>query len=131
MVTVFPSEIQEIVWGRLNVLVATSDDAGTIVYANTNVANLYGYLPGELVGKSVDDLVPVAAQNRHRAHRIAFNANPTERAMGERLSLEGRHKNGSTFAVRIQLIPCVLRTNPVTIAIIYAMPGGADAASRA
>ena len=126
MITVFPSQVQEILWARSHVLVASSDEVGTIVYANDNLTNLFGYLPGELATKTVDDLVPAATATKHRTHRAGFNRRPSERAMGERLPLQGMRKDGTLFAVRIHLIPCFMGGAPVTIAVVYPMPAEAE-----
>lgn len=119
--TLFPSEVEGLIISRIAYLVALSDDTGEIVMANDNCTRLYGYLPGELVGKSVDDLVAPELKAVHREHRIRFNRNPVERAMGERMILQGRRKDGTTFTVRIQLIPCVIRGTAVTVAKVYPM----------
>ncbi len=127
MITVFPSEIQEIIWGRSNVIVAQADGLGHIIFATDRANQLYGYLPGELLGKSIDELLPQNKTTEHRDHRIRFNKHPVERAMGERIPLQGRRKDGTLFSVRIHLIPCFVRPGtPVTIAIVYPMQEGAD-----
>lgn len=119
MITVFPSEVRDIILDRLNYLVALSDATGEIVLANDAITRLFGYLPGELIGRSVDTLVPPDRRAQHRTHRTGFNAAPAERAMGERMALEGCRKDGTVFSVRIQLIPCVIRSAAVTIAIVF------------
>src|SRR4051812_40109903 len=50
----------------------TVDDAGTIVLVNGQVETLFGYDRDELLGKSVDLLLPERFQGGHEAHRSGY-----------------------------------------------------------
>src|SRR5262249_58670416 len=52
------------------------DARGAIVTANHALETMFGWPPGELIGQSVDQLLPPTFQGRHAAHRAAYFATP-------------------------------------------------------
>ncbi|MDA1062314.1 MAG: PAS domain S-box protein [Chloroflexi bacterium] len=81
------------------------DGGGHIRIANAQVERLFGYARDELIGQPVELLVPNDRRAAHGAHRAAYEAHPSTRAMGVGLELRGRRKDGSEFAVEISLSP--------------------------
>jgi two-component system CheB/CheR fusion protein len=82
------------------------DAEGHIVFANPAAHRTYGYAPGELLGAPLDLLVPERLRSKHAAHRAAFGADMTARAMGRGgMDLYGRRKDGSEFPVEVALAP--------------------------
>jgi PAS domain S-box len=81
------------------------NDRGHMILVNTHVEELFGYRREELLGKSVDILVPERFASQHPAHRAKFLAAPTARAMGAGRELFARRKDGSEFPVEIGLNP--------------------------
>lgn len=81
------------------------DRDGIIRAANPRVEALFGWTAEELVGQSVDVLVPESVGEAHETHRSRFVADPHNRPMGVGLDLRGRRKDGSTFPVEISLSP--------------------------
>ena len=81
------------------------DIEGRIVFANSQAIAVFGYSPGELLGQSVDLLVPVRLRVAHAAHRKAFSQAPCARPMGAGLAPVARRKDGTEFAVEISLSP--------------------------
>ena len=77
---------------------------GDIVYANHQTESLFEYSPGELIGKSIDILVPDSQRIDHPSHREMFVQNPSARKMGGR-DLSARKKHGETFPVEVGLNP--------------------------
>lgn len=80
------------------------DEEGVIVRANDRVESLLGWPPDELLGKSVETLVPERFPG-HRADRERFQAAPHERPMGTGLHLVALHRNGQEVPVDIALRP--------------------------
>jgi PAS domain S-box-containing protein len=76
---------------------------GAIVLVNAQTEVLFGYARQELVGQSVEILVPEALRERHPAHRQRYFHEPRTRAMGEGLDLVARRKDGSEFPAEISL----------------------------
>jgi len=82
------------------------DRRGGIVFANATAHQLFGYAPGELVGKPLELLIPERYRIRHGAHLAHFAAKPSNREMGARLvDLFARRADGSEFPAGIRLAP--------------------------
>ncbi len=81
------------------------DEGGMIVMVNTSVLRQFGYERGELLGKSVEMLIPAPLRSEHRQHRAEFTQIPQTRAMGSGRELFGLRKDGSELAVEIGLTP--------------------------
>jgi PAS domain S-box-containing protein len=82
-----------------------ADEAGTLRLANTGAERLFGYSKNELLGQSVDSLLPEGHRRGHEALRAAFNEAPAARLMGLGRELHGRHKNGGEIPVEVGLNP--------------------------
>jgi PAS domain S-box-containing protein len=85
--------------------VVAVDRDGTIVQANSQAQELFGYERDELVGQKVEMLVPDSYRRQHHHHRETFAQTPKTRRMGAELDLYGRRRNGSEFPVEISLSP--------------------------
>jgi PAS domain S-box-containing protein len=81
------------------------DREGRIVLANLQTEVLFGYARQELIGQSVDILMPQAIRAAHVAHRLDFFTEPTKREMGVGRELTAVRRNGSEFPVEISLSP--------------------------
>ena len=78
---------------------------GKITLVNSQTERLFGYSREELLGQSVDILVPAAFRGGHGGHRATFFGDPRRRMMGSGLQLAGRRKDGTEFPVEISLSP--------------------------
>jgi PAS domain S-box-containing protein len=78
---------------------------GRITLLNEAVERMFGYSHDELLGLSVDQLVPDAMRGGHAQHRAAYAKRPNTRPMGTGLELQGQRKDGSLFPVEISLSP--------------------------
>jgi PAS domain S-box-containing protein len=94
------------------------DRAGIIVLANPSAADLLGYSAQELIGLSVDALVPDAIRPRHAAHREVYARAPRARPMGTQMELVARRKDGSEVMVEIALSPLQEHGVPLVVAAI-------------
>jgi PAS domain S-box-containing protein len=81
------------------------DERGEIVLVNRQVTNVFGYQKDELLGQSIDILVPERLRGRHSSYRSGFFSDPRARPMGAGFDLYGLHKNGEEFPVEISLSP--------------------------
>ncbi len=81
------------------------DERGTILMANRQAEEIFGFAHDDLTGQAVDDLLPEQLRQVHRAHRTRYRAEPRLRSMGAGLLLHGRRADGSEFPVEISLSP--------------------------
>jgi PAS domain S-box-containing protein len=81
------------------------NQAGLIMLVNAQIEKVFGYDRSELLGQSVDLLVPGRFRGQHPGHREGFFAAPSQRAMGGGRELYGLRKDGSEFPLEIGLNP--------------------------
>ncbi len=94
------------------------DHAGRIVVTNPRVEAMFGYERDELVGQTVEVLLPESLREVHASHRQAYVAHPRSRAMGRGLDLLGRRKDGKHFPVEISLSYVELGGDNIVIALV-------------
>ena len=78
---------------------------GIIRDANPQAEVMFGWSRDELVGESVEMLVPQALRDAHRRHRSAYRSHPASRPMGLGMELQAVGKDGVGFPVEISLGP--------------------------
>lgn len=81
------------------------DSAGRIILLNAQTEVLFGYGEKELIGQSLEVLLPERFRRSHIAERQHYLLAPVARPMGTGLDLVGRRKDGSEFPVDISLRP--------------------------
>lgn len=81
------------------------DGGGVIRDVNPHVETLFGWAREELVGETVEMLIPKVFRTAHHEHRTRFVRNPHTRAMGAGMELQGQRKDGSDFDAEISLSP--------------------------
>lgn len=85
------------------------NQAGKITLVNAQAETLFGYTRAELLGQTVEMLVPEQFTGPHVHDRTGFFAAPTARPMGGGRDLFGRRKDGRQVPVEIGLNP--IQTN--------------------
>jgi PAS domain S-box-containing protein len=81
------------------------DGKGNIVSINGRAQKLFGYEKADLVGRSIETLVPERFRQSHQRDRARYHASPRSRSMGTGLELYARRQDGSEFPVDIMLAP--------------------------
>ena len=76
-----------------------------IVLASPAVTALFGYPGEELLGQSIDVLVPDGRRQAHGEHLRLFFEAPRPREMGVGLELAGRRRDGAEFPIDVSLTP--------------------------
>jgi diguanylate cyclase (GGDEF)-like protein/PAS domain S-box-containing protein len=81
------------------------DEQGLITLTNAQANTMFGYAPGALIGKSIQDLVPPAHRTHHDQQMQHFWHHAKERKMDARSDIWGLHQSGHSFQVEIGLTP--------------------------
>ncbi len=82
-----------------------ADSAGRICRLNSQMTEIFGYDRGELIGMSVEQLMPERFREGHGGHMREYFKDPTARDMGAALELYGQRKDGTEFPLEIGLSP--------------------------
>ncbi len=94
------------------------DGTGLVVAASARVTGLLGYTADELVGTTVDRLLPDGLRATHVHHRRSYAEDPQVRPMGNGLELVAQAKDGSLVPVDIMLSPVRTHGRPLVLAAI-------------
>ncbi len=78
---------------------------GRIRLVNVQAEKLFGYSREELIGNSIDMLIPERYRGGHAGHRASFLAAPGARAMGAGRDLFGLRRDGAEVPIEIGLNP--------------------------
>jgi PAS domain S-box-containing protein len=91
---------------------------GEIILVNREATRLFGYGEDELIGRSIDLLIPPAQRTDHARQRQAFAAKPEARRMSSRRDLRAVRKNGEEFPVEVLLNPMQTREGLIILSVI-------------
>jgi PAS domain S-box-containing protein len=78
---------------------------GLITVVNAAAEQIFGYTRAELIGQSIEILVPEEKRSVHARYRAGYAENPRVRPMGPGLELEVQRKDGTLLPVEISLSP--------------------------
>ncbi|MFO0722373.1 MAG: PAS domain S-box protein [Myxococcota bacterium] len=81
------------------------DQGGHIEFTNAQVSNLFGYTKDELLGASIETLIPERYRDRHLHARAAYQGAPSYRPMGQGRELYALKKDHSECATEVSLAP--------------------------
>jgi len=81
------------------------DAAGAIVAVNREAEHLFGWPREDLIGHSIEDLLPERFRGKHTSYRSGFMANAHARPMGVGRELFGLRRDGTEFPLEIGLNP--------------------------
>ena len=106
------------------------NQSGIIEMINAQTEIIFGYHRHELLGQSMEILLPERFRQHHPALRTSFFHHPSPRAMGAGRDLFGRRKDGSEFPVEIGLNPIDTETGPMVLSAIVDISERVKAADR-
>lgn len=82
-----------------------TDGVGRIVLVNAAAERLFGYRRDELIGRTMDMLVPERLRSGYVQRRLLLAQRQEPMRLGENLNLCGLHRDGSELPLEIGLIP--------------------------
>lgn len=83
--------------------IVSVDAEGRVVTANAALLRMFGWNADELIGRSIDELVPQSRRAAHARHRAEYARWPRARAMGAALELTAQRRDGGIFPVEVSL----------------------------
>jgi len=95
-----------------------TDSAGRILLANTETGRLFGYRQDELIGQTIEILLPERLRNGHSHYRAGFSRRPETRHLGKGRNLVGCHRDGTEFPIEIGLYPIRNSEGPLVLSVI-------------
>lgn len=101
--------------------VAVVDGDGQILLINDRAESLFGYTRDELVGQSIELLVPGRFRTAHASHRDDFRHHAHARPTGADVGVEllGQRKDGSEFPAEISLGPLKTEHGLLISAVVH------------
>ena len=97
---------------------AMVDASGHMVLVNTGMESIFGYTRVEMLGNTIEMLMPERHRSAHGALFQGYLEEPTARDMAGRRELYARRKDGSEFPVEIGLNPIPTETGTMVLATI-------------
>lgn len=76
---------------------------GKICLANPRVTEMFQFTSEDLLGKTIEILIPESKRQQHVHHRTGYVEKPRKRSMGGEMDLSGQRKDGSTFPIEVSL----------------------------
>lgn len=83
--------------------IVLTDKNGKITLINPAALRLFHYKREELIGATVETLIPTRFQDRHQKYREGFYQSPSNRTMGHGRDLYAKTKEGEEFPVEVSL----------------------------
>lgn len=83
--------------------VVLTNERGEIVLINPAALRLFGYQQSEILGKTIEMLIPTRFHMHHYKYREGFYNHPGNRTMGHGRDLFARDKEGKEFPVEVSL----------------------------
>jgi PAS domain S-box-containing protein len=80
------------------------DESQNVILFNTAAEKMFGYAASEMIGKSVDTLIPEHYRQSHTEHFRTFGeTGVTSRAMGQLGAIYGRKSDGTQFPIEASI----------------------------
>jgi len=98
--------------------ILVTGQGGQIKLVNPSAEKLFGYTASELIGQSIEILIPDHLRTQHVHHREVYFEKPKARPMGLGMKLYARKKDGSVFPVEISLGSYELSGNKMAMAFV-------------
>lgn len=100
------------------VAILIADAEGHIVLVNGKTETMFGYPRSELIGQTIEMLMPERYRERYVRDKHEYLA-PRTRMIGSGLDLLGRRKNGDEFPVEVSLSPAETDAGIMIISMVH------------
>jgi PAS domain S-box-containing protein len=107
-----------------------TDSSGIIQFASAHTARIFGHEPEELVGRSIETLIPARYAQGHEALRRGYFVELSVRMMGGLRTVYGLHRNGHELPLEIGPAPTSQHGAVATIVDIRARMPAQEALRR-
>jgi len=107
-----------ILTNNLNDAVVIINNKGIIQSFSQKAETLFGYTGKEIIGRSVNVLMPTELSLNHDSHVKGFNSNKKPLVIKKRSNLEGIHKNKQKFPIDITLAEIFIDKEQLFIGVI-------------
>lgn len=104
--------------------VLVHDEAGAIVFANTQAERLFGYTRQELLGQPLEHLLSEHYRQRSKVHRASMVVQPHSGPIAPGLTLSGLHKEGHEFPLELSLRPLHTPDGLLLISTVHVITAG-------
>jgi len=91
---------------------------GKIRLANRAVESMFGYRSEELIGQTLEVLIPEESRQRHVKQRNDYFTHGNPRPMGVGMDLKGLRKDGSVFPIEASLSMTETLSGPLAVSFI-------------
>ncbi|HEX8277669.1 MAG TPA: PAS domain S-box protein, partial [Segetibacter sp.] len=95
-----------------------TNDKGEIINFNKFAEKQFGFTKEEMLGKTVEVLIPPSVHSKHVKYRQDYYRRPEVRAMGHGRDLFALKKDGSTFPVEVSLSHYTINEQTFVIAFV-------------
>lgn len=100
-----------------NVIIITNH-RGEIVFANSQIEEMFGYEKEEILGQSVEILIPERNRVDHLSYRAGYAQDPGPRQMGAGRDFLALHNDGREFPVEVGLNPVKTDKGTMVVCVI-------------
>lgn len=104
------------------ILVVNGD--GTLELANAWATRMFGFNSDEMIGKTIESLIPARFFKAHLKSRADYLASPDRRNMGKHAPTMALHKSGQEFPIAAALSASATPNGPLVICIIRDLSSG-------
>lgn len=101
----YDKELQrfEALFNFASIGILVTNRQGEIVLINDFALEQFGYQRDELIGQTIERLLPMRFRPKHEEYRDGFSSQPQSRPMGIGMDLFALKKDGSEFSVEVSL----------------------------
>lgn len=83
-----------------------ADSEGIIRFWNAGAERIFGFSPGEAIGRSLDIIIPERLQKRHwDSYRHMMSTGSSQHASHELLSVPAQSKQGGSLSIQFTVAP--------------------------